>query len=215
MNENIFSNEIVPQEMPGLKRPDDFLDAKKTDATVEKIVSPEKKKIMEAAREERRGLLERYLLKLKKSVAEAKEAINKKIPMQVQVLASMTTEVSTIVLYAQAIRGKNSLNEKISPKERLLAILSGGLNDIAKLLLALAATTGNAEYAKLGATVYGASWVTLLAKNGREILHILKYIANCFELKEVSDLMAKSEETLEQYGYDNLENILELEPTEQ
>jgi hypothetical protein len=178
---------------------------------IEKEDSPEKMEIMEKSRQERLGILGSVFTRVKGTMemakgkmAPIKAGINEKIPMPAQELISQMMDVSSIKMYTEAGRGKTLTGKELSPKDRILSALIAGTNDIAKGLFFYAASSGNADYAKLGSIAYGASWALLLAKNGPKMMQNLKELAEYYNFSDASPVLVRVGAAFDQYGYNNI-----------
>lgn len=176
----------------------------------EKELFPEKKELMESAREGRLGILGNAFTRAADTIKSAKEKageIKDSLPEPAQELMSQIMDVSSVKMYTEAVRGKTLTGKELSPKDRVLSAMIAGTHDISRGLFLYAANSGNPDYAKLGSIAYGASWALLMAKNGPKMLHNLKELASYYHLNDAGLVLARAGSAFDRHGYANLPQV--------
>jgi hypothetical protein len=180
----------------------------------EKELFPEKKELMESAREGRLGIMGDALTRVADTVNAAKEKaheVKEALPEPAKELLNQLADASTAKVYSELgvelKTGKNFMGEKRTPKERIMSLLMAGTNDIGKALIAYGAASGNAELSAAGFLSYGASWALLLKKNGPTMIQNFKDLARHYHQDDASLVLARAGAAFERHGYANLPQV--------
>jgi hypothetical protein len=186
--------------------------------------SKEKTEIMEKSFKERLEILNGVFVRVKNSIetsgtelkdvgseitGEIRGATFDHLPRSAQRLLSRIGDASGFALLGQAYKNKNLIGEKFSRKERIMTALLGGTTLLSEALILFSVLAKNPENARaIARSLYGASWILLIAKNGRSAMEDLQELASECHLDEAKLVLARAGENFGRYGYENFDQEL-------
>lgn len=133
------------------------------------------------------------------------------IPKSIQNIASNIlnfTVIANFKMGAEAVIGKTSTGEELSPKDRIIYGLIVATSLVGYSLLTHGATTGNRNELEMSAGSFTVSWGLFLSRMGPALIRDTREIAEMQNKTELVAFLTTIEKVLETINYQNIKQLI-------